>query len=158
MVARFRQYQAFHAIIETGTVTGAAEALGISQPGISNLIAQLERQTKLNLFERKRGRLIATPEAAVLFFRSVAYSTWLPPSGDWGRHVVASYPQDNVLLRGWTLGEDKLARRAVVVDVGYKAGRVILIGFRSQHRGQTHATFKLLFNALYLPGLSQEEL
>ena len=67
MVARFRQYQAFHAIIETGTVTGAAEALGISQPGISNLIAQLERQTKLKLFERKRGRLIATPEAAVLF-------------------------------------------------------------------------------------------
>lgn len=67
MAPRFRQYQAFHAIIETGTVTGAAEALGISQPGISNLIAQLERQTKLKLFERQRGRLIPTPEAAVLF-------------------------------------------------------------------------------------------
>lgn len=67
MAPRFRQYQAFHAIIETGTVTGAAEALGISQPGISNLIAQLERQTKLKLFERQRGRLVPTPEAAVLF-------------------------------------------------------------------------------------------
>ena len=67
MAPRFRQYQAFHAIIETGTVTGAAEALGISQPGISNLISQLERQTKLKLFERQRGRLVATPEAAVLF-------------------------------------------------------------------------------------------
>jgi DNA-binding transcriptional LysR family regulator len=67
MAPRFRQYQAFHAIIETGTVTGAAEALGISQPGISNLIAELERQTKLKLFERQRGRLIPTPEASVLF-------------------------------------------------------------------------------------------
>ena len=64
MAPRFRQYQAFHAIIETGTVTGAAEALGISQPGVSNLIAQLERQTKLTLFERARGRLVPTPEAA----------------------------------------------------------------------------------------------
>lgn len=67
MTTRFRQYQAFHAIIETGTVTGAAEAMGISQPGVSNLIAQLERQTKLKLFERQRGRLVPTPEAAVLF-------------------------------------------------------------------------------------------
>jgi DNA-binding transcriptional LysR family regulator len=67
MAPRFRQYQAFHAIIEKGTVTGAAESLGISQPGISNLIAQLERQTKLKLFERQRGRLVPTPEASVLF-------------------------------------------------------------------------------------------
>lgn len=67
MAPRFRQYQAFHAIIETGTVTAAAEALGISQPGISNLIAELERQTKLKLFDRRKGRLVQTPEAAVLF-------------------------------------------------------------------------------------------
>lgn len=63
----FRQFQAFHAIIERGTVTAAAEHLGISQPAISNLLAQLERGTKLKLFERRRGRLVPTPEAAVLF-------------------------------------------------------------------------------------------
>ncbi|WP_240482168.1 LysR family transcriptional regulator [Ruegeria marisrubri] len=63
----FRHYQAFHAIIETGTVTRAAERLGVSQPAISNLLGQLERHTKLKLFERSRGRLLATPEAKVLF-------------------------------------------------------------------------------------------
>ncbi len=67
MSLRFRQLQAFHAIVETGTVTGAASRLGISQPGVSNLIAQLETQTRLKLFDRAKGRLIATPEADVLF-------------------------------------------------------------------------------------------
>jgi DNA-binding transcriptional LysR family regulator len=67
MSLRFRQLQAFHAIVETGTVTGAAEQLGISQPGISNLLSQLERQTRLKLFERTRGRLVPTPEAGVLY-------------------------------------------------------------------------------------------
>jgi len=67
MALQFRQLQAFHAIVETGTVTGAAGQLGISQPGISNLLAQLERQTRIRLFHRTRGRLVPTPEAAVLF-------------------------------------------------------------------------------------------
>ncbi len=67
MSLRFRQLQAFHAIVETGTVTRAAEQLGISQPGISNLLAQLERETRFKLFERSKGRLIPTPEAGVLY-------------------------------------------------------------------------------------------
>ncbi|MEP2027734.1 MAG: LysR family transcriptional regulator [Paracoccaceae bacterium] len=67
MQLRFRQLQAFHAIIDTGTVTGAATLLGISQPGISNLIAQLERETRLDLFSRTKGRLLPTPEADVLY-------------------------------------------------------------------------------------------
>ncbi len=67
MSLRFRQLQAFHAIIETGTVTAAAEHLGISQPAISNLLAQLERHTRFRLFERSRGRLMPTPEAGVLY-------------------------------------------------------------------------------------------
>ncbi|MEP2716016.1 LysR substrate-binding domain-containing protein [Pseudophaeobacter sp.] len=67
MNLRFRQMQAFHAVIETGTVTGAATLLGVSQPAVSNLLYQLERQTRFKLFERDRGRLRATPEANLLF-------------------------------------------------------------------------------------------
>lgn len=67
MNLRFRQLQAFHSVIETGTVTGAAAILGISQPAVSNLLHQLERQTRFKLFERDRGRLRATPEANLLF-------------------------------------------------------------------------------------------
>ncbi|MCC1494818.1 LysR substrate-binding domain-containing protein [Cognatishimia sp. F0-27] len=67
MALRFRQLQAFHAIVETGTVTAAAELLGISQPGLSNLLAQLERSVRVRLFERRGGRLVPTPEADVLY-------------------------------------------------------------------------------------------
>lgn len=67
MIPRFRKIQALHAVIETGTVTGAAAQLGISQPGVSNLLAQLERETRFKLFERQKGRLTPTPEAMIMF-------------------------------------------------------------------------------------------
>ena len=43
--------------------------------------------------------------------------------------------------------------RAAVAEADVAAGRVVLLGFRTQHRGQPHATFKLLFNALYRGGM-----
>lgn len=47
----------------TGSVTQAAESLGISQPSASNLISNLERILGFRLFDRVKGRLVATPEA-----------------------------------------------------------------------------------------------
>ena len=40
--------------------------------------------------------------------------------------------------------------RAGSVKAAVGSGRVLLIGFRPQHRGQTHGMFKLLFNAVLL--------
>jgi hypothetical protein len=64
--------------------------------------------------------------------------------------VVARYPGEDVLASGWLRGEEQMAGRAAVVSVELNAGRVVLFGLRPQHRGQTRATFPLLFNALYL--------
>ncbi len=60
---QFRQIQAFHTIMDTGTVTAAARRLGISQPGVSNLIANLEHELGFELFTRISGRLHPTAEA-----------------------------------------------------------------------------------------------
>jgi DNA-binding transcriptional LysR family regulator len=62
-----RQIQALQAVIESGTVSRAAERLSISQPAVSKLLNNLERTTGLALFDRRRGRLSPTPEALMLF-------------------------------------------------------------------------------------------
>lgn len=63
--------------------------------------------------------------------------------------IVVKYPEAAILLSGWMEGERTLANKAAVVDVPVARGRVILFGFGVQARAQPHATFKLLFNALY---------
>ena len=67
--------------------------------------------------------------------------------------VIARYPNTNVLASGWLKGEDLMAGRAAVVSIDTSPGRVVLFGLRPQHRAQTHATFPLLFNALYLSAM-----
>ena len=64
--------------------------------------------------------------------------------------TVASYPDKDLLRSGWLMGERIVQNRAAVVEAALEKGRVVLLGFRTQHRGQPHATFKLLFNSLYL--------
>jgi len=61
---------------------------------------------------------------------------------------VASYPEDDILQSGQLDGEDLIADRAAMLEVDHGEGRVVLIGFRTQHRAQTHGTYKFLFNAL----------
>lgn len=64
--------------------------------------------------------------------------------------VIARYPNQDIVASGWLRGEDFMAGRPAVVSVDLKPGRVVLFGLRPQHRAQTHATFPLLFNALFL--------
>ncbi len=64
--------------------------------------------------------------------------------------MVARYPNTNVIASGWLKGEELMAGRAAVVSIDMNPGRVVLFGLRPQHRAQTHATFPMLFNALYM--------
>ena len=62
-----RQVEAFKAIIENGTMRRSAEVLNISQPAVSKMIAHLELDTGLQLFDRLKGRLAPTENAMQLY-------------------------------------------------------------------------------------------
>jgi hypothetical protein len=62
--------------------------------------------------------------------------------------VVARYGEGNPLLSGWLLGPEYVAGKPAVVKVNEGAGSVVLFGFPPNYRGQTVATWPLLFNAL----------
>lgn len=87
-------------------------------------------------------------EGLVVHLGSSMAFDFLPSThNDWYEPVVL-YPEKDLLQSGWLVGERFLAKRAAMITARCGNGRVILIGFRTQHRVQTHGTFKLLFNCL----------
>jgi hypothetical protein len=90
-------------------------------------------------------------DGAVFFRRSPVFSARE------GKSVVR-YPLHNPLLSGWVNGEKYLYNRSALVDVPFGEGRIIMIGFPVQYRGQTHGTFKFLFNSIYYGAASYGDL
>jgi len=61
-----RHIEIFHAIMRTGSMTAAAQALNISQPAVSAVLKHFESRLQMPLFKRVGGRLKPTPEALAL--------------------------------------------------------------------------------------------
>ncbi|RYY27698.1 MAG: LysR family transcriptional regulator [Sphingomonadales bacterium] len=64
---KLRHIEVFHAVYQTGSVSGAARALHVSQPSVSKVLRHAEAQIGFVLFRVVKGRLVATEEAHVLF-------------------------------------------------------------------------------------------
>jgi hypothetical protein len=98
-------------------------------------------------------------EEAAYFADSPAFATQ-PTDARFERRVVVRYPDDakDILVSGYLEGGKLLERRAAVVELAIGKGRVILLGFRAQHRAQPHRTFKLLWNAIYRARLEESTL
>lgn len=64
---RLRHIEVFHAVMQAGTISGAAQLLYISQPAVTKVLQHCELQLGLPLFDRIKGKLYPTPEARKLF-------------------------------------------------------------------------------------------
>ncbi|MGQ0767190.1 MAG: M14 family metallopeptidase [Gemmatimonadota bacterium] len=88
--------------------------------------------------------------AAVYFTNSLTFDI---PAGSPARELLR-YPGrgEDILLSGFLQGAGAIAGKAAAIEAPLGKGRVFMFGFRPQYRGQSHGTFKLIFNALLAGG------
>jgi len=99
-------------------------------------------------FDNTHPLAYGMPGQGLVVYRSSPAFEIVPGRFNHKYETVVRYEEENLLKSGWLIGEDKLAEKAGMVCAQYGKGRIVIIGFRTQHRAQTDGTFKLLFNAV----------
>jgi len=69
--------------------------------------------------------------------------------GATGVRSVATFPGPKTLLSGWAWGQERLAGTSSIVEADLGKGKVFLMGPEVTQRGQSHGTYKFLFNGLF---------
>ncbi|HEV7701360.1 MAG TPA: M14 metallopeptidase family protein [Pyrinomonadaceae bacterium] len=116
---------------------------------IKNVLAGLKRSefydpgsiVQLDVDTRQPLARGLAPDTAAYFTDSSAFDL----AADANARVVARY---GPMLSGWTLGAKFRDGKAALVETSYGKGKIVLFGFRPQHRGQSWGTFPFIFNAL----------
>ncbi len=89
------------------------------------------------------------PEAGILTSADQVFQTNLP-AFDMDRRIIASYPEDHILLSGYCAKEELLGNYAAMVWLKKGKGNLVVYGFSPQFRGSVPGIYKLLFNGLLL--------
>jgi len=111
------------------------------------------------LFNSENPVAFGMPEEGSGFFaNSPTFQTWSSFEDKGEPRTIARYPDENIMMSGWMLGEKYLKNKSAALEVPLGKGRIILLGFRVQHRGQSVATFKLLFNALFYGAIEESRI
>jgi len=87
-------------------------------------------------------------EALALYLSGDPVFQVTPTNSNERYSVIVSYQDRDILQSGWLVGEGNITGKAAMIAAEMGKGKVVLIGFRTQHRAQTYGTFKLLFNSL----------
>src|ERR1039458_2976050 len=64
---KIRQMQALRALVQTGTTSGAAQLLHMTQSAVSKLVTQIGTELNVHIFDRLHGRLVMTPEGRAIY-------------------------------------------------------------------------------------------
>ena len=90
------------------------------------------------------------PTADVYFSASPVFNL-LPNATATGEVTpLAWYPTDKTLRSGWAYGQSYLQQTVAAFEAKVGKGKLMVYGPEITFRGQTHSTYKMLFNQLYL--------
>ncbi|GIW52403.1 MAG: peptidase [Gemmatimonadales bacterium] len=132
----------------------AIEQLGLPVRNVVRDLSRSEFFSRGSIFEvvadTAHPVMAGMPARAKVFFDQSPVFT--VEDGFEGR-ALAKYPEErSPLLSGYLLGDRHLRGYAAALEVVHGRGRVILLGFRPQWRGQPMGTFRVLFNAVLYGG------
>ena len=95
------------------------------------------------------------PAKSGVFSRGRPFFLTSVPQFDTDRRVIVSYEKDDVLKSGYIEKVKKLEGKTVMAWLSKGKGQFVLFGFSPQFRASTAATYKLLFNSLLLPEITE---
>jgi DNA-binding transcriptional LysR family regulator len=120
-VPTLRQFEAYLTVVDEGSFTRAAQQLGVSQPGLSQQVAALERELGTSLFSRLPRSVSLTPTGRALLPHARACVDAAARATTAARSVA-----------GTSAGE---LRIAVVYSVGLGLLPGVLTRWRADHPG-----------------------
>jgi hypothetical protein len=94
------------------------------------------------------------PSSVGVFYRGQpAFRTSLP-NFDMDRRVIGITPEKDIRISGYVAKEELLGNKPLMIWMKKGKGQFVLFGFNPNFRASTHSTYKLLFNSILLPELS----
>jgi hypothetical protein len=121
---------------------------------VKNVVAGVGRQqffvggSLLNVDVRNSHRVMAgMPERAAIYYDS---GPVFEVTEGFKGTVLAQYPAKDVLASGFLQGEALIQGKAAALEVELGDGRIVLLGFRPQWRGQPFGTFRVIFNSMLM--------
>lgn len=90
------------------------------------------------------------PNETAVFYRGNPVFTTSVPRFDMDRRVIGSFPDSDLLISGYCEKEELLYDKPAMIWLKKGKGQLVLYAFNPQFRASTQATYKLLFNALFL--------
>ena len=140
-------------LVTFGESSGLAiEKMGL---GVRDVVANLDSKeffcpgsTLKVTFDNSHPLAYGMPsEGFVVFYSSQVYAVTSSQNSQLYEPIVR-YQEKDILQSGWLIGEEHIASMPAMINVKHGKGQLVLIGFRTQNRCQTHGTFKLLFNTM----------
>ncbi len=97
---------------------------------------------------------LGMPASVGVFFRGQPAFRTSVPNFDMDRRVIGVTPEKDIRISGYLAKEELLGNKTLMIWMKKGKGQFVLFGFNPNFRASTHATYKLLFNSILLPELS----
>jgi len=88
-----------------------------------------------------------------VFYRGTPVFQTSVPSLDLDRRVIGKFPEDEILMSGYSEKEKLIGNKTGLVWLKKGKGQLVLFAFNPQFRASTNVSYKLLFNSILLPKL-----